>query len=115
MAGEVGVGLGQLSADDLSALRLAAQVMGHRAALAGLPRVSMFFERIEAEAVAEQAARGQRGERPANGFNPWRVAGLTGADRAAIVEYVGLLAGNNGLPAPVRDVARDLLAAEHLS
>ena len=115
MGPDAALGLAALSVEDLAALRLSAQVMAHRAALAGMPRVELFFERLEAEADAEAAARGQRGARPEGGSNPWRAAGLTDADRTAIYEHVGLLAGNAGLPQQVRDYARRLIAAGDLS
>jgi hypothetical protein len=114
MGPDVALGLATLSVEDLAALRLSAQVMAHRAALAGLPRVELFFERLEAEADAEAAARGQRGTRTAGGSNPWHAAGLTDADRTAIREHIGLLAGNARLPPPVRDYARRLMAAGDL-
>jgi hypothetical protein len=115
MATHFDSGLSALSSDDLAALRLAAQVMAHRAQLADKPRVAMFFDRIEAEVIAELAARGQRGHRTSSVSNPWRGAGLTEADRAAIAESVEMLAGNGGLSARVRAFARNLLAAERLS
>ena len=108
MEPHVALGLEGLTAEDLAALRLSAQVMAHRAALAGLPRVAMFFERLEAEADAEAAARGQRGARSSSDLNPWRVAGMTAADRAAIVDHAELLAANPGLPPAVREYARQL-------
>ena len=104
-----------LSDADLNALRLSSQVLAHKAALAGLPRVEMFFTTIEAEVAAEGAARGQRGERGGDGADPWRTAPLTTGDRAAITAYLELLYGNEGLSPAVRRVARDLLGAERLS
>jgi hypothetical protein len=104
-----------LSDPDLAALRLSSQVLAHKAALAGLPRVEMFFTTIEAEVAAEGAARGQRGERGQDGVDPWRTAPLTTGDRAAITAYLELLFGNEGLSPAVRRVARDLLGAERLS
>jgi hypothetical protein len=104
-----------LSDAELAALRLSSQVLAHRAALAGLPRVEMFFARLEAEADAEAAARGQIGERGGAAVDPWEAAPLTSADRAAIVAFLELLAGNEGLPPAVRRVAGDLLRAEPLS
>lgn len=115
MAPDAALGLDALSAEDLAALRLSAQVMAHRAALAGLPRVELFFERLEAEADAEVAARGQRGAKSESGSNPWHTAGLTDADRSRIREHIGLLAGNAGLPQQVRDYAQRLIAAGDLS
>ena len=115
MAPDVGLGLGGLSVDDLSALQLAAQVMAHRAMAAGLPRVGAFFDHLEAEVVAERAARGQHGARATSDSNPWRVGGLSANDRTAIGESIELLAANPGLSAPVRSCARRLLAAKPLS
>ena len=115
MGPDVALGLDALSVEDLAALRLSAQVMAHRVGLAGLPRVELFFERLEAEADAEAAARGQRGTRSAGGSNPWHAAGLTDGDRSAIREHIGLLAGNAGLPPQVRDYAQRLIAAGHIS
>ena len=115
MGPEVALDLEALSVDDVAALRLSAQVMAHRAALAGMPRVAMFFERLQAEADAEAAGRGQRGARSSTGSNPWRAAGLTDGDRTAIVEYAALLAGNSALSTTVRDYARRLIAAGDLS
>lgn len=115
MGADLALALDGLSADDLAALRLSAQVMAHRAALAGLPRVEMFFERLEAEAEAEAAARSQRGGRPDSGANPWRVGGLSNTDQATIADYLELLANNTALPATLRDLARHLISAQRLS
>lgn len=115
--------LAELSAEDLAALRLGAQVMAHRAALAGLPRVAYYFERIEAETIAEQAATGQRGHVSADGStaNVW-VIPIVGdtpmvseGDRSEISEYLELLAANEALPPSVRAWCRGLLAAERVS
>lgn len=102
---------------DLGALALAGQVLAHKAALAGLPRVEMFFTTIEAEIAVESAARGQIGQRDRNadeGPHPWRSAPLTSADRAAIAAYLELLAGNEGLSPAVREYARRLVGAADL-
>lgn len=104
-----------LSDADLAALRLSSQVLAHKAALADMPRVEMFFTTIEGEVAAEGAARGQRGQRGEEGVDPWRTAPLTRGDRAAITAYLELLNGNEGLSPAVRRVARDLLGAERLS
>jgi len=107
--------LHELSTDDLAALRLSAQVMAHRAALAGLPRVEMFFERLEAEADAEAAARAQLGRRAHVDINPWQVGGLSGSDQVTIADYLELLAGNAALPATLRDLVRRLISFQRLS
>jgi hypothetical protein len=100
---------------DLEALRLASQVLAHKAALAGLARVEMFFMSIEADAVAEAAARGQRGERQAMPADPWRTAPLTPVDRAAIRAYLELLRDNERLSPGVREHVRRLVAAGRVS
>jgi hypothetical protein len=115
MGADLALELDGLSADDLAALRLSAQVMAHRAALAGLPRVEMFFERLEAEAEAEAAARSQRGLRADSGINPWLVGGLSSADQVTVAEYLRLLADNTALPAALRDLVRHLISVQRLS
>jgi hypothetical protein len=115
MAPDPALELDRLSADDLAALRLSAQVMAHRAALAGLPRVEMFFERLQAEADAETAARAQLGSRAAGGTNPWLVGGLSSTDQQAVADYLGLLADNTALPATLRDLVRHLISVQRLS
>jgi hypothetical protein len=109
------VGLDGLGAGDLEALRLASQVLAHKAALAGLPRVEMFFAAIEAEVAAEAAARGQRGQRGAESADPWRTAPLSPTDRAAIRAYLELLRDNERLSPAVREYVRALLAAGRVS
>lgn len=115
MGADLALGLDGLPADDLAALRLSAQVMAHRAALAGLPRVEMFFERLEAEVDAEAAARAQLGRRAQVGINPWQVGGLSNADQATIADYLELLADNAALPATLRDLVRRLISFQRLS
>jgi hypothetical protein len=106
-----------MSVADLEALALSGQVLAHKAALAGLPRVEMFFTSVEAEVAAESAARGQLGRRDRGGdegADPWRTAPLTPADRVAIAAYLELLAGNESLSPAVRDYARRLVGAADL-
>jgi hypothetical protein len=107
--------LESLSNDDLAALRLSSQVLAHKAALAGLPRVEMFFERLATEAEAEVAARGQRGTRTDSAANPWLVGGMSTTDRETIVDYLELLAQNTALPATLRDLVRRLISVQRLS
>lgn len=110
-----GTALDVLSAADLEALRLAAQVLAHKAALAGLPRVEMFFTSVEAEVAAETAARGQRGQRGRQSADPWRTAPLSPTDRAAIRAYLELLRDNERLSPAVRNYVRRLVAAGRVS
>lgn len=114
MAPKVVATLDELTAADLEALRLASQVLAHKAALAQMPRVEMFFVTIEAEAAAEAAARSQRGRRVGETADPWRTAPLTPVDRAAIAAYLELLAGNERLSPALREYARRLIAARGL-
>lgn len=109
------VGLDALAVNDLDALRLASQVLAHKAALAGLPRVEMFFTSVEAEATAEAAARGQRGTRGTGSADPWRTAPLTPTDRAAIRAYLELLRDNERLSPALREYVRGLGAAGRVS
>ncbi len=103
-----------LAASDLEALALASQVLAHKAALADMPRVEMFFTSLEAEMTAEGAARSQRGRRGDETADPWQGGPLTPVDRAAIAAYLELLAGNDRLSPAVREYARRLIAARGL-
>lgn len=109
MGSKVESGLDGLSVAELDALRLSSQVLAHKAALAGLPRVEMFFTSIEAEVAAEGAARGQRGRHGGEAGDPWRTAPLTPTDRAAIAAYLELVRDNEGLSPAVRGYAAALL------
>ncbi len=111
MGPKVAATLDSLNTVDLEALRLSSQVLAHKAAMAGLPRVAMFFSSVESEVVVESAARGQRGQRAQEAADPWRTAPLTPVDRAAIAAYLELLAGNERLSPAVRDYAAQLLKA----
>lgn len=115
MATRVGRGLDGLAVGDLDALRLSSQVLAHKAALAGLPRVEMFLTSVEAEVAAEVAARGQRGRRGAVSADPWRTVPLTPTDRATIRAYLELLRDNERLSPAVRDYVRRLMAAGRVS
>jgi hypothetical protein len=108
------VDLAQLTADELDGLRLAAQVMAHRGAVARRPRVAMFFNGLESAAVAERAARGQPGRRPAGHPTTWLVTGATRADLRLIGDCLWLLADNLALPAAVRAVCHSLIRSQGL-
>jgi hypothetical protein len=109
VAAKVVANLDGLAPADLEAVRLASQVLAHKAAMAGVPRAAMFFSTLESEAVAEAAARGQRGEHGEAAVDPWRTAPLTPVDRATIAAYLELLARNPGLSPAVREYAARLL------
>ncbi len=104
-----------LAGADLDALRLSSQVLAHKAALAGLARVEMFFTTIEAEVAAEAAARHQRGQRGKESADPWRTAPLSPTDRAAIRAYLELLRDNERISRAVREYVRRLIAAGRVS
>jgi hypothetical protein len=114
MAHESGARLVDLTSDDLVALRLAAQVMAHRAHMAGRPRVGLYFDSLESAVMAEQAARGQEGDRVISAAE-LVVPGPN--DRRVLGEYLALLVGNEGLSDAVRRLchslaARDAIAAQ---
>lgn len=99
-----------LTVDDLAALRLAAQVMAHRAQLAGRPQVGLYFESLESGVMAEQAARSQI-PRPSNeamaGSTPGAgialFAPISGTPDVQLAnEYLELLSSNVGLSPAVR-------------
>lgn len=121
MASKAVAALDALAAGDLEALRLASQVLAHKAALADLPRVEMFFMTIEAEVAAEAAARGQHGSHGRHGgsgeasADPWRTAPLTPTDRAAIRAYLELLRDNDRLSPAVREYVKGLVSAGRVS
>ena len=101
--------LSTLDADDLRALRLSAQVLGHRAALEARPRVATFFAALTSGAEAALTGRDRHDgawserltvtlEEPGDGPDE-RVA-----DRRLLVESINLLGGNPRLTAEVRAI-----------
>lgn len=95
--------LAQLSGDDLAALRLSAQVMAHRAELAGRPRVTLYFESLEAAVMAEQAGRGQAGaSSDAAAPAPLLLTSIGADDSALLADCFSLLVGNERLSEAVR-------------
>jgi hypothetical protein len=104
-----GSAISALSDADLFGLRLAGQVLGHKAALAGRPLVARWFADFEAVVAGELAQRGvgivltdQPGlELPSD---------ADAADRRLLGEYLELLAGNEGLSDAQRMLCRSLIA-----
>jgi hypothetical protein len=102
--------LSDLTIVDLEALRLAAQVMAHRAHLMGSAQVGLYFESLESAVHAELAARGQqeRSTGPSIGSSgpPVVSALLTPARGSAeallALDHLDLLASNQGLSPDVR-------------
>lgn len=106
-----------LTTDELTALRLAAQVMSHRALLAGTSAAALYFDSLATAVDAEEAARAQAGNgarasvtRGAEAIAaPLLLQGARGEDdRRVVGDYLALLADNERLPAGVRDVCRAL-------
>ncbi|CAN5695404.1 hypothetical protein BH24CHL5_BH24CHL5_13750 [soil metagenome] len=97
-----------LNDNDLFGLRLAGQVLGHKAAALGRPRVARWFADFETVAAAELARRGVGIVlivEPELRLPP----GADAAERQMLAEYLGLLAGNQGLSEAQRDFCRRLL------
>lgn len=104
--------LSDLTPPDLVSLRLAAQVMSHRALLAGTPAAALYFDSLATAVDGEQAARSQLGAGDASPVAPLLLDGARGTDdRRVIGEYLALLATNDRLPASVRKVCRELEAS----
>ncbi len=105
--------LSVLDAEDLRALRLGAQVLGHRAALEARPRVATFFAALTSGADTALARRGR-----SDGAWSERITLMLDEpgdepdgsveDRRLLVEYVNLLGGNSRLTDGVRRVFMSL-------
>lgn len=99
------VDLSELDPVDLAALRLAAQVMGHKAELAARPHVETFFRGLQGTVDGEISRRRQ----VPGGRTPTWVGELPSTeDLRLTAEYLDLLRANTLLPAPVRDAVRQL-------
>ncbi|HUG47173.1 MAG TPA: hypothetical protein VMP67_02050 [Candidatus Limnocylindria bacterium] len=93
---------------DLLGLRLAAQVMTHKAELAGRALVATYFARLEESVQAELASR-LTGISALLGQLPLTLDGSADeGDRQLVGEYLGLLIGNERLSAQVREACRRL-------
>lgn len=111
--GSVSASLDSLTTPELAALRLSAQVMAHRADLAGAQAARIFFESLEAAVMAEEAGRGQTRPRAASSAHGSGVAGLLSlpasrSDRALITDSLAQLASNDRLPPAIRQLCRRL-------
>lgn len=103
----------ELTAAELAALRLSAQVMAHKADLANRHAVRLFFESLEGAVLAELAGRSQAPtapDVPAAQAAPAVLfsTALGDGDSRLIAEYLELLANNGRLPAAVRLFCRQL-------
>jgi hypothetical protein len=107
-AADEGPHVSGLSDGDLFGLRLAGQVLGHKAAIAGRPRVARWFADLESVVGAELARRGVGVvliDEPELRLAPDADA----ADLTALSQYLGLLAGNPGLSEDQRRYCSRLL------
>jgi len=100
--------LSDLATSDLHALRLAAQVMRHKAELDSRPLVADYFARLGNAATGELALRGEA-LRVIPAPTPLGLApGADAEDRRVLGEYLTLLVANERLPQALRDVSRQL-------
>ena len=104
--------LAELATADLFALRLAAQVMRHKAELDSRPLVADYFARLGNVATGELALRGEA----LRVIPAPTVLGLAPAadaeDRRMLAEYLTLLVANERLSQALRDVSRQLRARD---
>lgn len=103
-----GPAVDDLTDSDLFGLRLAGQVLGHKAALLGRPRVARWFADLESVVASELARRGV-GVVMISQPSLALPAQADAADRQLLAEYLGLLAANQGLSGEQRDYCRQLL------
>lgn len=104
----LGPSVDALSDGDLFGLRLAGQVLGHKASLAGHPHVARWFADFEATIATEMARRGLGvvlADPPELALHPDADAG----DRRLLADYLALLVANEGLSDAQRDLCRRLL------
>lgn len=102
--------LAGLPDSDLLGLRLAAQVMTHKAELVGRAYVAAYFARLEYSIQAELASR-LTSIRALPGQLGLEVNGAAEVEDARLVnEYLGLLIGNEQLSSELREACRRLRA-----
>lgn len=97
-----------LATADLHALRLAAQVMRHKAELDERPLVTDYFVRLDHASTGELATRGEalRVIPPTDRLGLDPAAGPE--DRRLLAEYLGMLIGNERLSPALRELSRQL-------
>jgi len=93
---------------DLHALRLAAQVMRHRAELDSRPMVADYFARLGYVATDELARRGEALRVIPTPTTLCLAPGADAEDRRVLGEYLTLLVANERLPQALRDMSRQL-------
>jgi hypothetical protein len=105
--------LGRLSDPDLQALRLGAEVMGHKALAENRPLVADYFRRLENTLRARIAGADSADDDSEDGGTlPGVDPSADTADRVLIADYLGLLATNDRLSPELRDVCRQLRARD---
>jgi hypothetical protein len=100
--------LADLPTADLHALRLAAQVMRHKAELDNRPLVADYFTRLNSASTDELGRRGEAFRLIPPVALIGLDAGADAEDRRLLAEYLGLLIGNDKLSVALRDVSRKL-------
>jgi hypothetical protein len=100
--------LRELSDQDLTTLRLGAQVMAHKAELERSQPGHDFFAQLEAAALAELASR-TTGILSLVELPDASADGLADADRTLITSYLELLADNEQLSLSLRQLCRRLM------
>jgi hypothetical protein len=112
--------LSDLDGVDLTALRLGAQVMSHKAELAARPRVETFFKTLQWKVDEEIARRRHESDtKPLASFAALPLATADAAaqappsteDRRLTAEYLDILGANDRLSPPVRQAFRTLREA----
>lgn len=104
--------LADLPAPDLHGLRLAAQVLRHKAELERRDRIADYFDRLAEAALVELAVRGE-GVRVLTLAAPIGLpAEATAEDRRRLAEYFTLLIANEQLSGRLRAALRGLRARD---
>ena len=100
--------LAELATADVHALRLAAQVMRHKADLDGRPLVADYFYVLGNVCLAELGRRGE-GIRVIAAVPLLALdVNADAEDKRLLAEYLGLLIGNEALSVALREVSRQL-------
>lgn len=112
MVGSESTLLGDLGTSDLHALRLAAQVMRHKAELDDRPLVADYFARLGYVATSELAMRGEALRVIPTHTSIGLAPAADAEDRRVLGEYLTLLVANERLPQALRDVSKQLRARD---
>ena len=102
----------QLGIADVFALRLAAQVMRHKAELDSHPQVADYFARLGHVATGELALRGEALRVIPAPTSLGLAPSADAEDRRLLGEYLTLLVANDRLPVALRDFSRQLRARD---